>query len=811
MTTRPPRLSAILCAVLAPCAAALAQAPQSAPQTGKSVAFAVSRNVREMPSVRPDPDSNLPAEWIRDNDRLPHSRGPYPNVSTPDAALQRPRAAPNMPLPSATFAGISADDAAPVGGRFAPPDTVGDVGPNHYVQAVNTVLRVFDKNGAALSSLVSLGTFFNPLGTGCNGQFGDPVILYDSLADRWLISQFGLPNGFSPPFHQCIGISQTPDPTGAFYLYDFVMPNKVNDYPHFGVWPDGYYMSDNQFAIGGGSYAGAGLLAFDRLKMLAGDATAGYIYFDYGPIDPTSGGMLPSDVDGLTPPPAGTPNLFMEFRADEYGDPNDAIRVYEFHADFATPSNSTLTVLPDLVVAPFDARSPGGRNIVEEPPPAASADYLDAIADRMMFRIAYRTLAGGVQSFVANWTVNVSGVNPTSPGTYQAGVRFSELRRDPGTGAMSIQNQVTYSTGLRQRRDRAQPVDGLGRAGQPGQQRRRVLGLERVAQALADLGGAPGRRSRRYAQPGRGHRVRGHGRAAGIGQPMGGLQRPHGRPLRRLHVLLHAGVLRRQRQLRLGDARGQVRLSRVRGAGAGDRLGDGHDLWRRRAGRGDRVRRPRPRARDGRRRALLDGSSARVLHDHDHQAFDVVRRRPGRRDRRQHHDPRRVPGGRADPGGGGRHDHGGELPSRQRGSGSGRDGDRQPLPQEHGKRQYDRPRGDPRRDGRCRESARPRGFRRARRRRRDGVPRRRLHRGSRGRLRRHGHGDLRAAGRRDESRNGCLRLSDGRHRSRPLPRASTASPPPLFRRAGPRRMRRATRPSGSSRRPCPTRPRTRRS
>src|SRR4029077_368705 len=116
-----------------------------------------------------------------------------------------------------------------------------------------------------------------------------------------------------------------------------------------------------------------------------------------------------------------------EFRADEYGDPNDAIRIYEFHADFAVPANSTLTVRPDVVVASFDARSPAGRNAVEQPPPATSSDHVDAIADRMMFRVAYRTLSGGVQSFVANWTVNVSGVNPTSAATYQAGVRFTEL------------------------------------------------------------------------------------------------------------------------------------------------------------------------------------------------------------------------------------------------------------------------------------------------------------------------------------------------------------------------------------------------
>jgi hypothetical protein len=444
--SRPGRILSSVLAALALAAVARAQAKSAAPVAGKTARFAVSQNVRDLPSAARDPNSTLPAEWIRDNDRLPRSKGPF-HVSTGDGGLQSSATGITMPGPTATFAGISADGADTVGGRYAPPDTVGDVGPNHYVQAVNTVVRVFDKNGAPLSNLVSLSTFFGPLGSGCNGEFGDPIVLYDPLADRWLISQFGLPNGFQPPFHQCIGISQTPDPTGAFYLYDFLMPNKVNDYPHFGVWPDGYYMSDNQFAIGGGSFAGAGLLAFDRVKMLVGDPTASYIYFDYFPIDPSSGGMLPSDLDGLTPPPPGTPNLFMEFRADEFGDPFDALRIYEFHADFATPANSTLTARPDLAVAAFDARLPNSRAVVEQPPPAGSGDSVDAIADRMMFRVAYRTLAGGAQSFVANWTVNVSGVNPTGASTYQAGVRFTELRRNPATGDMTIQNQVTYAPG----------------------------------------------------------------------------------------------------------------------------------------------------------------------------------------------------------------------------------------------------------------------------------------------------------------------------------------------------------------------------
>ena len=118
------------------------------------------------------------------------------------------------------------------------------------------------------------------------------------------------------PCHEVIAISQTGDPTGAWYLYDFTMPNtKMNDYPHFGVWPDGYYMTDNQFNTDN-SWGGAGVFAFDRAKMLAGDPAATYQYFDLSTVDSNYGGMLPADLDGPLPPD-GTPNYFAMMDDDD--------------------------------------------------------------------------------------------------------------------------------------------------------------------------------------------------------------------------------------------------------------------------------------------------------------------------------------------------------------------------------------------------------------------------------------------------------------------------------------------------------------
>jgi hypothetical protein len=431
--------------------AVLAAGAKPVPVVVKANAMALSQRARDLPPATPDPDEKRPAEWIRSNEALPKGSGAAAPGDRWDGALQTEAPAGGMPGPTLTFDGVSSDDnASAFGFRVLPPDTNADVGPNHVVQIVNLLFRIWDKAGTPLTAPTKLSSLFAPLGAPCGTRDdGDPIVLYDTLADRWLLSQFALPNGLNPPFHQCIAISQTGDPTGAYYVYDYVMPAVLNDYPHFGVWPDGYYMSDNQFAPGGASYAGAGLFAFDRSKMLLGDPTATYIYFDYFGVDPNAGGMLPTHLNGLTPPPTGTPNLFMEWRTTLFGDPTDALRIYEFHADFATPANSTLTARPDLPVAAFDARTPATRAAIEQPAPATSGQYLDAIADRMMYRVAYRTLAGGVQSFVANWTVNVSGAppGPVTAATYQAGIRFEELRRDPGTGAFTIQNQLTYAPG----------------------------------------------------------------------------------------------------------------------------------------------------------------------------------------------------------------------------------------------------------------------------------------------------------------------------------------------------------------------------
>ncbi len=376
-----------------------------------------------------------------------------PNLKTqPDAAIAKvpdggktSDLAPQvMPTPTVSFEAISLTDTTALPGQgFLPPDTVGEIGPNHYVQMVNSAFRIYSRTGTPLIPLTSIGALFSTLPGPCAGsEDGDPIVMYDQMADRWLLSEFcvGVAN---PNNHQLIAISQTGDPTGAYFLYDFMMPNnKFNDYPHFGVWNDAYMMTDNQFNQAGTQFLGAGIFGFDRAKMIAGDPTASYIYFDKAEGCPAAcqfGGMLPADIDGFTPAPNGAPAPVLQFDADEFG-ATDSLRIFDFHADFGTPANSTLVERggSPLAVAAFDPREvpSGSRNIVPQPPPGVS---LDVISDRLMFRLAYRNF-GTHEAIVANHSVNAS-VNPA----FRAGVRYYELRKSGAATPWAVQEQGTMS------------------------------------------------------------------------------------------------------------------------------------------------------------------------------------------------------------------------------------------------------------------------------------------------------------------------------------------------------------------------------
>jgi hypothetical protein len=408
----------LLAALLEPSSISAQPAPQGPPAgvPGAQVVAAVRHD--RSPALRDIPTTMVEVEGGREVQApMPVKRGPKKAPGFRDPVLQDQFPLQSMPSTSLNFDGVDNRNAV------LPPDTNGDVGPNHYVQWVNLSLAIYDKSGSLLYGPTNGNTVFSGFTGPCEDRNdGDPIVLYDEQADRWLLSQFAWPNFLKGPFYQCIAVSATPDPTGAYYRYQFSF-SKMNDYPKFGVWADGYYLAINQFS--NNLPAGQGVAVFEREKMLVG-GSARMIYFDMVG-DATLGGMLPSDRDGQ-PPPGGAPNLFVQF-----DDSPDQLQLWEFHADWVNTANSSFSRKAVLATAAFDPIMCGGsRNCIPQP---GTSVKLDAISDRLMYRLQYRNL-GNYEAWVVNHTVDVDG-------TDRAGIRWYEVRKTGGSH--EIFQQGTYS------------------------------------------------------------------------------------------------------------------------------------------------------------------------------------------------------------------------------------------------------------------------------------------------------------------------------------------------------------------------------
>jgi hypothetical protein len=458
------------------------------PISGTAVAFAESDAVRDLPdpsdadilaSVRPremNPENVIPLKMAT------AQQAAMPSI---DATLKKytsplaPTIAPSAPsAPIANFDGISDLEAAGLTGFLvAPSDENLAVGPTRVVQTVNNGFKIWDKSGNVKTPTKLISKLFAKLGGVCaTFDQGDPVVMHDRMSDRWIISQFDFADPNNPPYYECIAVSKTSDPAGTYYTYAFQTPgNEFPDYPKLGTWPDGYYMTVNQFT-NHGPFNGVGMYAFDRSKMLVGDPTASFIYFNENLAAHPEGfnSTQPSDLDGFTLPAAGQPNVFIYAISDELESPPfniDALRMFNFHADFVTPANSTFIERAEspLPIAAYDARSPeeitGSRAEVKQPapaatpagtPPAAQGDSLNAIPYRVMYRLQYRRL-GNNENLTGSFTVNTSGITPTTANEYQAGSRFFELRKTSAAGAYSVFDQATFSP------DSGNPATGLNR------------------------------------------------------------------------------------------------------------------------------------------------------------------------------------------------------------------------------------------------------------------------------------------------------------------------------------------------------------
>lgn len=301
-------------------------------------------------------------------------------------------------------------------GGCSPPDTIGDVGQEHFIQVVNaTKVAIFRKSdGTLVRSPFNLGSLWQ--GGPCGHNGGDPVVLYDGLADRWLLSQL------NDPHYLCFAISKTADPLGSYHLFTFDV-EKFPDYFKVGVWPSGYYVSTNE-----STYAA---YAFDRAKMLSGDPGASFIKFTG-----ETNFLLPGDVDGSSRPEGG--DYFYTFKDDVFHGGFDRIELFRLTPDFAIPANSTFTRIAQFAIADYTYTVCGFfkfKCIRQK----GTRQKVDAVSEWPMHRFAFRSI-GHRASLVGNFTVG------GGTGSVGAAIRWFELR-STGSGGWTLFQEGTQDLG----------------------------------------------------------------------------------------------------------------------------------------------------------------------------------------------------------------------------------------------------------------------------------------------------------------------------------------------------------------------------
>jgi Big-like domain-containing protein len=388
------------------------------PQVSYPLQFSVSPPVRDMPSQArtPGPPREMPLH------RPPRRASPG-NVADP--VLQTSTPTPTAAQSLSQWEGLG-ENYPGFAVTAVPPDPNMAVGPNHIVQWVNNGFVIFDKQGHEIQAPIDDGTFWGS--STCNqlGGFSDPIIQYDRIADRWLVGEVAIPvfPGLFGQFAQCFAVSTTSDPTGSYYMWAYGFGTNINDYPKIGMWPDAYYVTWNIFDSSGSNFAGPEACAWDRKAVISGASAPALVCFK---LSNSYASLLPSDLDGAAAPPAGSPNFLMDVDTASL-----ALHLWKFHVDFVNTKNSTFTGPTSLAsVAPFTAPCPNTQDCIPQP---GTPQKLDALGDRLMYRLAYRNF-GDHESLVANHTVLTAGGN--------TGVRWYEVRSP--NSAPTLYQQGTFA------------------------------------------------------------------------------------------------------------------------------------------------------------------------------------------------------------------------------------------------------------------------------------------------------------------------------------------------------------------------------
>ena len=433
--------------------------PKLTPRIVTPSAFDISPALRDLAPLTPlrkAPNEEL-IEIRTERGEVPKDRG-----HSRDGALQRDPgfSAHGLAIPGTTlaFEGLSNQDNFNIfGGRVNPPDVDGSVGPNHYVEMINLIYAVYDKQGNLLVGPVDSGTLWAGFAIDdCTDPSGDPVVLYDKMSDRWLLSQFttrGLDDP-SLPFYNCVAVSVTGDPTGAYYRYAFKTQDDPEappggtffpDYPKYGNWKKSYVLTTRDFGLVTGY--GISVYALEKNKMIAGDPNARAIQFfldsNVVPLEWIGDGLLPPDFDGTKQPKddAAIPVVGTQDDGAGYGGTIDALNIWDLKVKWQANPIASITHAA-LPTAAFDSVfpcAPTSRDCLPQPGITNPAQYLDILSyrQRPTWRLAYRNF-GTYEALVTNQAVEAT------PGI--AGVRWYEIRRS-STGTYSIYQQGTYAPG----------------------------------------------------------------------------------------------------------------------------------------------------------------------------------------------------------------------------------------------------------------------------------------------------------------------------------------------------------------------------
>jgi hypothetical protein len=416
------------------------------PEVGKPVAFDISAPLRQMPMIAPGrTDAAAAANTSGRSDRAERVEDGAGGRAghTRDAALQGGALAPTaMASPLFTFEGPSSQDNFNVFGfRVNPPDPNGDVGQHHYVAMINLTFAIYTKTGGLLYGPADIGSLWQgfPL-EDCTDPSGDPIVLYDEISNRWIMTQF---TTRGPEFFNCVAVSRDSDPLGSYARYAFSTDDFFPDYPKYGLMPDGLYITTREFGPLETDYR-IGFYGIDRHALVAGrpDPTVVKFYLVDG-IDPLyllGDGLLPADLDGKRHPPPHSPEYFAGTMDDDYvyGAPFDALNWFGMDVDFNHPEDASFEMIAQLPVAPFDSNypcAPTSRDCLEQPGIVNPAQYLDILSyrQRPTYRLQYRNF-GEYESLVTNQSVEAT--------PNHAGVRWYEIRnpQDP-----VIHQQGTYA------------------------------------------------------------------------------------------------------------------------------------------------------------------------------------------------------------------------------------------------------------------------------------------------------------------------------------------------------------------------------